>query len=324
MENKINISALLQQNYGIHANEIIPLTDKVFKIITASKIYALKVSEKNDDFIMKQLFAYKAMSANVLPIYRTVLNEYEVVADGQRFYLTDYVLGIRVPLEKQIHYYVELLQKMHEKTRLVVDVSDEEISKIYQKEYKKLQNSYKILQKNMDNYELKDDRSPYEWYFMMVYPMIYSVLQRAHQELKQFYDELKSRHQMPISLVHGNVNIANVLVSENNTYLINFERSVFSLSVLDMYYFLENYHQVPGINSIIMDYIKKEEDPLLRHYFFFKSLLIDVEELEESLDQHSLTKIAVLNERVAPHMLAMQIYDTINKPTTATQAAPQE
>ena len=40
----------------------------------------------------------------------------------------------------------------------------------------------------MEVYELQRDRSPFEWYFMMVYPMLYTMLHHAHDELKKFYD----------------------------------------------------------------------------------------------------------------------------------------
>ncbi|MGL4337136.1 MAG: phosphotransferase [Turicibacter sp.] len=324
MEINSELTQIIEENYPLSVESIIAITPKVMKVRTANKEYILKATSENDDFIMKQLFAYKAMKDNILPIYRTKNQKHYVTYQQQQFYLTDFVQTIPVPLEKQIHYYTELLEKLHDKTRLVVEVSDEELARVYEKEYTKLEASYKRLQSNMETYELKLDRSPYEWYFMMVYPMLYQVLQLAHNELKQFYDLLKSEKKLPICLIHGDVNISNVLVSETATYLVNFEKSMFSIPAVDMNYLLENYHQVPGINSILIDYAKKEAAPILKHYFFFKSLCFDAEELEESLQPHSLTKIALLNERIAPHMLAMQLYDTINKPTTVTPKDPQE
>ena len=90
-----------------------------------------------------------------------------------------------------------------------------------------------------------------------------------------------------------------------------------------MYYFLENYHQVPGLLSIILDYVKNEKAASLRHYFFFRSLCIDLEELNETLQDHSLINIALLNECIAPHLMALQVYDQVNKATTTTQANSQ-
>lgn len=323
MDNIEEIKILIETNYNLSVERISNITAKSLKVSTAQHDYIFKLASGDDDFIMKQLFAYKSLPKNILPIYRTRDHEHLVPCRGNFYYLTDYVQIIPVPLEKQLYYYVDLLGDLHEKTRLMTDISDEEISKIYNKEYKKLENSYAKLQKNIEACELKKDRSPYEWYFMMVYPMIYGSLQTAHEELKKFYDLLKKDHKMPISLIHGDVNVANVLVSEQSTYLINFEKSMFSLSSLDFYYLLENYHQVPGMKSIILDYVKNEKAAILRHYFFFKSLLIELSELDESLQNHSLINIALLNETIAPHLLAFQVYNEFNKPTTTTQASPQ-
>lgn len=323
MDNTEEIKILVETNYNLSVESISNITSKSFKVSTAQHEYILKLASGDDEFIMKQLSAYKSLPKNVLPIYRTRDRKHSVPCRGSFFYLTDYVQIIPVPLEKQLHYYVELLNDLHEKSRLIIDISDEDIAKIYNKEYKKLENSYTKLQQNIEECELKKDRSPYEWYFMMVYPMIYQMLQFGHEELKKFYDLLKKDHKLPISLIHGDVNVANVLVSEQSTYLINFEKSMFSLASLDMSYLLENYHQVPGMKSIISDYVKNEKAAILRHYFFFKTLLIDLTELEELLQDHSLINIALLNEMLAPHLLAFQVYNEFNKPTTTTQASPQ-
>lgn len=315
MDHIEDVKTFVESHYDLSVEKVSRITKKTMKIITAQHDYLLKIASGDDEFIMKQLFAYKSLPHNVLAIYRTKDRKHIVPWRGDFLYLTDYVQIIPVPLEQQLNYYVDLLKKLHDQTGLMVDISDDELSRIYNKEYKKLESSHNKLQINIESCELKQDRSPYEWYFMMVYPMIYTMLHHAHDELKKFYDLVKKEHKMPVCLIHGDVNVANVLIGEKSTYLINFEKSMFSLSALDMYYLLEHYHQVPGLNSIILDYVNNEKAAILRHYFFFKALLIDLEELENSLEAHSLLNIALLNERLAPHLLALQVYDEFNKPT---------
>lgn len=323
MANYDEIKVFVETHYDLAIESVTPITHKSMKVRASNHDYLLKVASGDDDFIMKQLFAYKALSRNVLPIYRTKDNQHYVPWRDHFFYLTDYVQTIPLPLEQQIHYYIELLGKLHSETSLEVDVSDDELQRSYNKDYKRLQDSYDCLQKNMEVYELQRDRSPFEWYFMMVYPMLYTMLHHAHDELKKFYDLIKREKKLPISLIHGDVNVANLLVTEKSTYLINFEKSMFSISSLDMYYFLENYHQVPGLHSIILDYVKNEKAAALRHYFFFRSLCIDLDELNQTLQDHSLINIALLNECIAPHLMALQVYNQFNKPTTTNQASPQ-
>ena len=314
MANYDEIKTFVEAHYDLKIESMAAITRKSMKIRASNHDYLLKIASGDDEFIMKQLFAYKALSHNVLPIYRTRDNNHYVPFDQQFFYLTDYVKTIPLPLEQQINYYIELLNKLHAQTQLEVDVSDDELQRIYSKDYKRLKNSYDYLQKSIEECELQRERSPYDWYFMMVYPMLYTMLHHAHDELKKFYDLIKRDKKMPVSLIHGDVNVANLLVTEKSTYLINFEKSMFSIASLDIYYFLENYHVVPGMHSIISDYVKNEKAAALRHYFFFRSLCIDLDDLFENLSDHSLINIALLNECIAPHLLALQIYDQFNKP----------
>jgi len=310
-----DIQRFVENYYQLKVHKVTKLTHKIYRLITThDHDYLLKFASGDDEFIMKQLFAHKVLPQSVLPIYRTKDKKYDIKLNNQFVYLTDYIQIIPVPLEKQVHYYVELLKKLHKETELVVDMSDDEITKLHDGEYKKLQLSYAKLQKYIENFELKLDRSPFEWYFMMVYPALYAMLHRANDELKKFYDLLKKEKKIPTCLIHGDINVANVLVSDDSTYLINFEKSQFAVSSIDMCKFLKYYHQVPGVHSIILNYIKNENLAILRHYFFFKSLCVDLDLLENSMLQHSLKKIALLNEMIAPHSLAMEIYDQIHKP----------
>ena len=196
MANYDEIKSFVEAHYDLAVESITPITQKSMKVRANNHNYLLKVASGDDDFIMKQLFAYKVLSHNVLPIYRTKANEHCVLWRDHFFYLSDYVQTIPLPLEQQIHYYIELLEKLHKETRLEVDVSDDELQRIYDKDYKRLQDSYNCLQKNIEKYELQRDRSPYEWYFMMIYPMLYTMLHHAHDELKKFYDLIKKEKKL--------------------------------------------------------------------------------------------------------------------------------
>ena len=48
-----------------------------------------------------------------------------------------------------------------------------------------------IYKKVLRSVSCQRERSPYDWYFMMVYPMLYTMLHHAHDELKKFYDLIK-------------------------------------------------------------------------------------------------------------------------------------
>ncbi len=313
-----DVITLLQTYYELEPQAVTAVTTKAYQVTCSQKTYLFKIAKGSDEFLVKQLQAYRALPKHILPIYKTVTNAYCIRLEDDFCYLTDYIYQIPMPIEKKVMAYGDILQQLHEKTNLEVEIKQAELTQIYQTQYNQLQASYDQLQKAMQEYELKPERSPYEWYFMMVYPMLYGILQRAHEELKRFYDKVQKESKLPVSLVHLDVNLANVMASEQATYVINFEKSQFTFGAIDMCLFLENYHHVQGIKPILLAYLKKEE-AIMKHFFFFKTLTFDVDELQNSLTKHSLTNIALLNERLAPHMLALQLYDAINTPTTTTQ-----
>ena len=103
MDNLEEIKILIETNYNLSVEKVSNITSKSLKVSTAQHEYVLKLAEGNDEFIMKQLFAYKSLPKNILPIYRTRDRQHLVPCRGQFFYLTDYVQIIAVPLEKQLY-----------------------------------------------------------------------------------------------------------------------------------------------------------------------------------------------------------------------------
>ena len=253
------VRTLLKNYYALDVEEIVPLTNKAYKVTGIQKTYLFKISKGSDEFLVKQLQAYRALSKHVLPIYKTIANAYCIQLDNEFCYLTDFIYQIPMPVEKRVLVYADILKQLHQTTKLAIDVNQAELTQLYDQQYKQLQQSYDLLQKKMQEYELTPERSPYEWYFMMVYPMLYGILQRAHDELKKFYDKVQNEAKLSVSLAHLDVNVSNLISNEQSSYLVNFEKSMFTFGVVDMCLLLENYHHIQGIRSFLLDYLKKEE-----------------------------------------------------------------
>jgi len=163
-------------------------------------------------------------------------------------------------------------------------------------------------------YEMKISRSPFEWQVVMMYPLLYGMYRRSDDAMKRFYRLLGRKKKLPISMVHGDVNVANVLPSTKTTYLINFENSSFDIPSQDMVKFLSHYHESRGTTKMIADYLKSQQDQLVVHHFFMKSLCIDLKRLADHLSGNSLIDISLINEQLAPGLIAMGIYDEMNAP----------
>lgn len=314
MKNLSDIAAFVQAHYDIEVLALSQLTDKAFKVEARQKDYLLKFANGNDDFLMKQLYAHKEMPESVLPIYETRSGARMAYAEAHFAYLTDYVAQTPMPFENRVRDYATLLNELHEETKISIDKNDDEISWMYADDYQRLEERFMILEAMMQQYELKISRSPFEWQVMMMYPLLYGMYRRSDDALKRFYQLLGRKKQLPVAMTHGDVNVANVLPSAKTTHLINFENSSFDLPSQDMLKFLSHYHQSQGTTRMIADYLKSQQDQLVVHHFFMRSLCIDLKKLTDYLSGNALIDISLLNEMLAPGLIAMGIYDDMNAP----------
>ena len=321
MKSLSDVANFVQAHYDIEATHISQLTDKVFKLRSEKKDYLLKFASGDDDFLMKQLYAHKELPSNVLSVHETHSGKLLASWDNGFAYLTDYVAQIPMPFENRVRDYAGLLNKLHEATQIVVDKNDDEVSWMYTDDYRALEDNFMVLETMMQQYELKIARSPFEWQVVMMYPLLYGMYRRSDDAMKRFYRLLGRKKKLPIAMIHGDVNVANVLPSSETSHLINFENSSFDMPSQDMLKFLSHYHQSSGTTTIITDYLKSQNDQLVVHSFFMKSLCIDLKELADNFTGNSLIDISVLNEKLAPGLIAMGIYDEMNAPKKADKKA---
>ena len=323
MSRQPDVATFVHAHYDIEVCQFSQLTDKVFKLHTQKKDYLLKLADGDDEFLMNQLYGHKEMPEIVLPIYETRSGA-RMASEGRNFaYLTDYVEQVPMPFENRVRDYATLLSKLHEKTEIVVDKNDDEISWLYEDDYRRLEERFMVLEMMMQHYEMKISRSPFEWQVVMMYPLLYGMYRRSDEAMKRFYQLLGRKRRLPIALTHGDVNVANVLPGTKTTHLINFENSSFDLPSQDMVKFLSHYHSSRGTTKIIADYLKLQQDQLVVHHFFMRSLCVDLKLLSKVLTGNALIDISLLNEKLAPGLIAMGIYDEMNEPKKKPQKKPE-
>jgi len=323
MSRQSDVATFVHAHYDIEVRQFSQLTDKVFRVQTQQKDYLLKLAAGDDEFLMNQLYGHKEMPEIVLPIYETKSGA-RMATEGRNFaYLTDYVEQVPMPFESRVRDYAGLLNTLHEKTEIVVDKNDDEVSWLYEEDYRRLEACFMMLEQMQQHYEMKISRSPFEWQVVMMYPLLYGMYRRSDDAMKRFYQLLGRKKRLPIALTHGDVNVANVLPGTKRTHLINFENSSFDLPSQDMVKFLAHYHSSRGTTKIIADYLKLQKDQLVVHHFFMRSLCVDLTQLSKALTGNALIDISLLNEKLAPGLIAMGIYDEMNQPKQKPKARPQ-
>ena len=324
MDKLADVAIFVEAHYDIEVLHISRLTDKVFKLKTQQKDYLLKFASGDDGFLASQLYAHKEMPTSVLPIYKTRSGARAAYSEDEFAYLTDYVVQTPMPFDRRVRDYAQLLHELHEETQIVVDQNDDEVSWLYAEDYRQLEENFMVLEAMQQQYEMKIARSPFEWQVIMMYPLLYGMYRRSDDAMKRFYRVFSRKKQLPISMTHGDVNVANILPSAKTNHLINFENSSFDLPSRDMLKFLSHYHGSQGTTKIITDYLKSQQDQLIVQHFFMKSLCVDLKRLSKHLSGNALIDISLLNEILAPGLIAMGIYDEMNAPKKPEKKAEKK
>ena len=313
MKSLADVVLFVQAHYDIEVLRISQLTDKVFKLQSPQQEYVLKFVS-DDEFVQKQLYAHREMPSHVLQVHETRSGARAAHWENGFAYLTDYVAQTPMPFETRVRDYAALLKDLHEATEIAVDKHDDEVSWLYAEDYQRLEENFMTLETMQQQYELKISRSPFEWQVMMMYPLLYGMYRRSDDAMKKFYRLLNRKKKLPVAMTHGNINVANMLPSSKTTHLINFENSSFDVPSQDMLKFLAHYHQAQGTTKIIADYLNAQKDQLVVHHFFMRSLCVDLKGLSDHWSGNALIDISVLNEKLAPGLIAMGVYDEMNAP----------
>ena len=321
---EMDVAVFVQVHYDVGVVGTQRVTNKVYRIKGAERDYLLKFFDGSAEFLSGQMYARKEMLDAVLPIYRTRSGEWKVSDALGSAYLTDYVEQVPMPLENRVRDYAVVLSELHNSTKVTVDKNDDEISWLYAEDYRRIEENFTLLEKLMEQSEMKLSRSPFEWQMMMMYPLLYGMYRRSDESLKRFYRLLGRKKKMPMAMIHGDVNVANILPSMKRTYLINFEDSRFAMPSVDMLKFLSHYHQSAGTTQIITDYLKNQNDQLIVHHFFMNALCVDLKLLQELMSGNAMVDISLLNEKLAPGLIAMNIYDEMNAPKEKNKSTAQD
>lgn len=309
-----DIALFVNAHYDLEVTRIGKLTEKVYKIETPQKEFLLKFAKGDDEFLTKQMYAHKEMPDTVLPIYETNTGD-RVAYESEYFaYLTDYVRQSPMPLEARVRDYSKLLRTLHETTKITVDKNEDEISWMYTDDYEELEENFTMLENMVTQVEMKLSRSPFEWQLLMTFPLIYGMYRRSDEMMQKFYKLLSRKKRIPISMIHGDVNVSNVLPTTNKTHIINFESSSFDIPTKDLIKFLNFYHQSSGTTNMIAEYLRSQKNQLIVYHFFMKSLCFDFKTFASQLTGNSLIDLSMFNERLAPAIIAMNIFEEMYTP----------
>lgn len=233
----------LKRTYRLKVDRIIPFKT-VTKVMVGDQNYILKrVKSKrvihNLNFLASQKFTHV-----ILPLL-TVDGKLTTDFDGQSYYLLPFYSNIEYPHDKRLLDYIDLLVKLHQKTRIIRPFDKEQFNRIYEKQNRELTDRFHILDAFLAECETKPNKTIFMWYYLSQYPKIIGIKNLLSEIQKKIDEELPRIDQFNFSLIHNRPSLDHFIVTNEKNYLINFEYSIISLTIYDYIQLFIEYADYP-------------------------------------------------------------------------------
>lgn len=196
---------------------------KVTILESTSGNFVVKEKSKN----LQDIFSYlRSRDFNYFPRvlnnYRSDINVYEYLEDATTIY------------PQKSEDLIKLVSLLHSKTSYYKEVSEE----VYKEIFENIENNINYYKNYyLTYYELflkSHYMSPSEYEFSRNYSKIMACLGFADRELHSWYSLVSNSSKERVALIHNNLALEHFIRTEDNSYLISWDKSKFDSPVLDL------------------------------------------------------------------------------------------
>ncbi len=183
--------------------------------------------------------------------------------------IREYIEEIDISDEDKLKELIHVISMLHTKTTFYRNFPLDEIKEFYERETEEIYNIKKYYDELCDKYDA---------YLFMPISMNLLVrnisfflisLDNSKYFLDRWYKIMKDKQRQRVTFCHNNLKLSNFIV-ENNSYLINFDKSIIDSPVVDITSLFKNNYTKLDMSNIFNIYISKyqlleEEKYLLYH-----------------------------------------------------------
>ena len=156
--------------------------------------------------------------------------DYKYEIDDYKIY--PYIDSIDVDNAEKGLDMIHLISKLHLNTSYHKNISLEEIKEIYEEKKTKIKELNDYYDYLRFIFEEKIKHSPTELYFLKNMSIIYISLDTANQYLDKWYELMKNKDTIRISLMHNNLDLSHI-IENNKPYLISWEKAKYDIPIYD-------------------------------------------------------------------------------------------
>ncbi len=234
------------------------MNEKIISIIKERNIHPTSYKKINSVYVINNQFAIK-LNTNNYDIYKYLISRdflyfpRNLTNINDNYDISKYINGLKVNDDQKINDYLKILALLHKKTSYKREIDLDEIKEKYESINNQiiyLKNYYLKLNDKLDQ-ELFF--SPSAYLLLRNISLIYSILDNSELLLNDIYSKLKTEKSIRVSLLHNNINLDHLIISDNE-YLVSWDKSYFDSPIYEIEEFYRKYFQIIDLSDLFKIY----------------------------------------------------------------------
>jgi len=275
-------------SYGIASQQIIQVTESVYKVVTNQQNYALKKSELTSKTRPAWENVYHEAQAKqltgILPLYLTKTGSLYQEENDAIYYLSPWLTGEQATIEQSYR----TIGQLHARTKQEETMPTEQIMERFSRYQKDCQHLQKGQLTYLKKFEMERYMSPFELQYATHFRDVELVFKELMESIDRFNDELTDMRTWNQSLCHGNLQLSHFF-HQGHTSIINWEKAHYANPIVDLVLFFKNEAiHYDTTNDVLLDlfttYLEENDLKPIERYLLLIYLLDPTEYV--SIVQH--------------------------------------
>lgn len=234
------------------------MNNEIIKIIKERNIHPVSYKRIKSVYIINNNYVIK-LNTNNYDIYRYLISKdflcfpqnYNNLNDNYDISL--YINGLNISNEELINDYIKIISQLHYKTSYIREIDLDEIKEKYESLNNRIISLKKYYTDLNDRIDYEILLSPSSYLLVKNISLIYSILDNSIVLLDKIYQMIKKSKSIRVSLLHNNVNLEHLIISDNK-YLISWDKSYFDSPIYEIELIYRKYYQIIDLNDLMAIY----------------------------------------------------------------------
>lgn len=231
----------VMHEYGLAAQYVEPVSQKVWKVYTNHGVFALKKlgASRNARFTEQMIILEEKGYRNFVPVYRNRSGEFLTGAGADVCYLMPWLSLQKEEERDQKHEYLfQEIALIHQKTEKETEIRQEDTLGHYERTKRKWEAQKQRYEEFLTVAEKEWYMSPFQLQAAMYYKETLSAVDFALERLEEWREAIKDKESSRLVLNHGQLSVRHFLYNDMGTgYFTNFEKAGYGPPANDLIVF---------------------------------------------------------------------------------------